>query len=71
MEKSASPTGAAAVLAPPVARYDEQGPLTAEQISAYIVGAAIWAPSIHKAAECGRSERARDDDQLWRCVVYG
>jgi hypothetical protein len=27
--------------------YDEQGPLTAEQISAYVVGAAVWAPSVH------------------------
>jgi hypothetical protein len=47
MEKSASPTEAAAVLAPPVARYHEPGALTAEQISAYVVGAAVWAPSVH------------------------
>ena len=47
MGKSASPTGAAAVLAPPAPRSDEQGPLTAAQISAYVVGAAVWAPSVH------------------------
>lgn len=48
MGKSAAPVGGDVGVVTPLALRDaEQGPLTAAQVTAYVVGAAVWAPSVH------------------------
>ena len=48
MGKSAAPRGGdAGVVAPIAPRDSGQEPLTAAEVTAYVVGAAVWAPSVH------------------------
>jgi hypothetical protein len=48
MGKSASPPeGDVAVLGPLAPRDAERSPWTAAEVGAYVVGAAVWAPSVH------------------------
>ena len=48
MGKPAAPPGGDAGAVTPLAPRDAgQGPLTAAQVTAYVVGAAVWAPCVH------------------------
>jgi hypothetical protein len=76
MSKSAGPLSADAnILTPDAWRDDGRTPPTAAQITAYLVGAAIWAPSVHNTqpwwfaaegggvalyADCGRQLNVAD-----------
>jgi hypothetical protein len=48
MRKLAAQPGGEVAVVTPLAPCDiEQGPLTAAEVGAYVVGAAVWAPSVH------------------------
>ena len=49
MGKPVAPRGDAGVVTLLVPRDAGQGPLTAAQVAAYVVGAAVWAPSVHNS----------------------
>jgi len=44
---AAPPAGGADVVTPPGPRVSGRGPLTGAEIAAYVVSAAVWAPSVH------------------------